>query len=198
MVLAAEWNDSGANLSTALQYAHDCHFVLGSGLSDTALANVLVHETCRATDEGFVHFDLATRPSHFHQGTRLHRQTDAVEHEPCGLLSDAQSAVDFVAANSVLAIGNHPNCDKPFVQLDRTILENGTDLDRKLAVVVDGLALPLSLILEEHNVIPATGRADYDIVRPAQLRQEFEAIVLIGEVQDGLLQGLGGFHSVSH
>ena len=47
----------------------------------------LVHEPCASADEGLVHFDLA---GHFLEGAGLHRKSNTVEHEPCGLLCDAQ------------------------------------------------------------------------------------------------------------
>ena len=73
-------------------------------------------------------------PPSLSEGDALHGKPDAVQHEPCGLLSDSQSAADFVGADSVLAVGKHPSSSKPLVQGDRAILENGSDLDRELAL----------------------------------------------------------------
>jgi len=40
-----------------------------------------------------------------------------MQNEPCRLLSDAHSAVNFIRANTVPATGKHPESYKPLVQL---------------------------------------------------------------------------------
>jgi hypothetical protein len=49
---------------------------------DSQLALALVHVPGLAADEGFVGFNLALE---LLETPGLHRQADAVEHEPCGL-----------------------------------------------------------------------------------------------------------------
>jgi len=58
---------------------------------------------------------------------------------------------------------------------------------------MDALALPLALILEEHNVIATAGRANHGAIGPAQTDHEVEAVIGVREVEDGLLEGFGFF-----
>src|SRR5581483_3488850 len=51
------------------------------------LAAALVHVLGESADVGFVRL---RRPRHLLKGAGPHRQPDAVEHEPCGLLRDAE------------------------------------------------------------------------------------------------------------
>jgi hypothetical protein len=193
-VLPAIAHDLRVNFSTTFKNAHDGGFVLGASLSDSALALVGVHEASSATNKGFVYFHFAVRSTELDERASLHRQADAVEHEPRGLLSDAKGAANFVGANTVLAVGNHPNRHQPLVERQSGVLKDGPDFDGELALGVDTLTLPLTLILEEHHILAATGRADHNPVRPAQLDHEVEAIVRVSEVDDCLLEGLGLVH----
>ena len=186
----------GANFSPTFQNAHDGGFIFGASLSNPATVFVGVHEAGRAANESFVYFDFAAGTAEFQERAVLHSESDAMEHEPCGLLSDAESAAHFIRANAVLAIRNHPNGDKPLVQTNRRILKDGPDLDRELPMMVDGLALPLVLILEEDHVFPATSGAGYNAIRPAQLDHEVEAVVRVGEVNHSLLESLWSFHDL--
>ena len=193
-VLFAIAHDSGANLATALKDAHDGGFILGASLSNPATVFVGVHESGRATDESFIYFDFAIRPTEFEERTALHRKTDAMKHEPSGFLSDAKSAAHFVRTDSILAVGNHPNSDEPLVKRECRIFKDSPDLDRELPFGMDALALPLALIYEEYGVLALAGRADHNAIRPAQLDHKLEAVVRVGEVDDGLLKGFGLFH----
>lgn len=197
MMLAASGNHHCANFAAAFKDAHDGSLVLYAALGNHALVFVGVHEAARAADEGFVYFYLGAASSKFRGRVALHRKADSVEHEPCGLLSDAKSAGHFVGTDTVLAVSNHPNSDEPLVQRKRGILKDSPDLHGELPLSMDALALPLALILEEHSVLTATGRASHLAVRPAQLNHELEAVVRVREVNDGLLEGLWFAH-VSH
>ena len=158
-----------------------------------------VHESGRTTNESLVYFDFAVRSTEFQERAILHCKTDAVKHEPSRLLSDAKSTAHFIGTDSVLAVRNHPNSNKPLVQANRRILEDSPDLDRKLPMMMDGLALPLALILQEHNIITLTSGAGNDAIGPAELDHELQAIVGVGEVDDGLLKSLWfGAHGVPH
>ncbi len=109
--------------------------------------------------------------------------------EPCGFLSDADSAGHFVGTDSVLAVPNHPNSSKPFVEADWRILENGSNLSGELPLAVDALALPLALIGQESRIAAATGGAN-NAIGPPQLNYVVEAILGIGEEYDCLLKCL--------
>ncbi len=57
--------------------------------------DALVHVARLAADERFVDFDFAAQLA---AGLALHRQANAVKHEPRGLLGDPSGAVNFVAS----------------------------------------------------------------------------------------------------
>jgi len=190
-------DNRAANFSAAFQNSYDGHFVFCSSLSNPALALIGVHEAGGAADESFVHFDLAPAPTKFQNRTVLHRESDALKHEPCGLLSDAKSAAYFVRTDSVLAVGKHPHSDKPLVQWQSRVLENGANLDGELFAGVLTLAFPHPASRNESHIVSATSGA-LDAIGPAPRNHECKAVVGIAEMQDGLLECSGLFHGVPH
>ena len=65
-------------------------------------ARFYVHVAGLAADESFVGFDSpATLPPSFIKD-RLHGVPNAVKHEPCSFLSDAERPRDLAGANAVL------------------------------------------------------------------------------------------------
>ncbi len=188
----------GANLTATFQNPHNSGFVFGASLGDAALVFIGVHESGRATDESFVHFDRGTIPAKFKKRTILHCETDAVEHKPCGLLSDAKSTAYFVRTDSVLAVGNHPNSDEPFVEWERGILKDGSNLGAELFASVFPFALPHPASSDESHIVAATSGA-LDAVGPAPRNHELEAVVRVREVDNCLLESLWfGAHGVPH
>src|ERR1700688_1702958 len=123
-----------ANATTALQHSHDDDLVM-SGLSlsgDTASFYALVHIPRFSADEGFICLDFATefRAKRF----VLHCKANPMKHDPCRLLSDFNVARNLVAADSVLAVSDHPSCDHPLIQRNRGIFHDGSNLDGELAL----------------------------------------------------------------
>src|SRR5947199_10251090 len=55
-----------------------------------------------------------------------------MQHEPSGFLSHTESAMQFVAADSVFAAHHEPHCRKPLFKRNRGILKHGADLEREL------------------------------------------------------------------
>ena len=196
-VLFAIADNRAANFSATFENADDCHFVFCSSLSNPTLTLIGVHEAGGTADESFVYFDLAPVPTEFQNRTVLHRKSDAMEHEPCGLLSDAKSAAYFVRTDSVFAICNHPHSDKPLVEGKRRILKDGSNFDGELFASMLTLAFPHAASRDKANVNPATSRA-LDAIGPASRNHEFEAVVGISEVDDGLLECSWLFHGVPH
>ena len=125
----------------------------------------------------------------------LHRKAESVEHEPRGLLSDAKVSCNLVGTDSVLAVNQHPHCDKPLVQSDWRILKDSPDLDRELVFCMASLALPPVLVGEEHHVLAPTS-GTLDAIRPAQLNHVSEAVPRLGVEDHGLLECLWSFHGV--
>lgn len=194
-VLLAIANYSGADLSATLQHSHDSGFVFGASFSNPALVFVGVHESGSTANESFVYFDFAPRPTHFKKGTILHGETNPMEHEPCGLLSDAKSAANLVRANTVFAVRNHPNSDEPLVERERGILKNSSHFAGELLASVFPFAFPHPASRDESNIIAATSGA-FDAIRPTARHDEVEAVVRVGEVNDGLLECSWLFHGV--
>src|SRR5207248_11488029 len=126
--------DGGADAArlsvlAALQNAEHWSLVHAASAANDPVAFGPVHELGLAADEGFVRLDGA---AHLRPGPSLHGEPDAVEHEPAGFLGDAECARQFVRADAVLAVGEHPERGQPLVQPDRAILEDRAELDREL------------------------------------------------------------------
>ena len=155
-----------------------------------------MHEAGKSTDHGFVGFDWAVT-AEFLEAPALHGFADAVQHEPCGLLSHVQIAGDFVATHSVLAIDYQPHGDQPLVEAEWAILEDRTDLDRELATVMGLAAFPQAARGQETHFLSAANRAR-NAVGPAEFSQQAERAVRIGEVADRFHQGLGPCDSFVH
>src|SRR5690606_33750702 len=91
-------------VAVALEQTHNGHLSSHrTALSDThCLAAAVVHVAGLTADERLVQLDFAAEfPA---AAVVLHGKADALEHEPCGLLCDADSTGDLVAADAVLAI----------------------------------------------------------------------------------------------
>jgi hypothetical protein len=194
VMLAASGNHHCANFSATFHDAEHGSLILHAAFGNHALVLVGVHESGSTTDEGFVYFYLRTTATEFRTGIALHRKADSVEHEPCGLLSDAKSAGHFVRTHAILAVGNHPHCDKPLIERQCRIFKDGSNLHRKLTMSMDALALPFPLILKEYCIFTATCRASHFAIRPAHFDHEGKAIIGICEVNDGLLKCLWLVH----
>jgi hypothetical protein len=193
--LASGRNDFGPDFTTALQCSPHGLLSLWASAADFPLPVGQVHVDCLAANVGFVRLDFASIAAKFAERFVLHGEPDAVHHEPCGLLSDADSAGDLVGTDAILAIGNHPNGSKPLVEADWRILENGSNLGGELPLGVDALALPFALIGKESRIGAATGGAN-DAVGPSQLDHIVKTVLRVGEEKDCLLECLWLGHVV--
>src|SRR6266566_201001 len=166
----------------ALQETEDGSFVHAASPANDAVALGPVHELGLAADEGFVRLDCAF---HLRPGPGLHGEPNTMEHEPTGFLRDAERPRQLVGADTVLAVGEHPERGQPLVEPDGAILKDRAKLDRELPPTVT--ALPDAAGLEEARVsrfARGTGRA----LRPAQRGQKGQAGVGVREVADRLSQ----------
>jgi len=195
--LSAIGNDGCANLTTTLKHSHDWSLILTASLGNAATAFISVHESGSATDEGLVYFDLFAASTDLSQILFVHRKPDSVEHEPCGLLGDAQSACNFVGTDSVLAVGQHPHCDKPLVEGNRGIFHDGADLHGELALRMFLFAFPHASSGDKAHVSASTSRAG-NAIGPTPLNHEGDAVVRVGKVLDGLLECFWLAHGVPH
>src|SRR5258708_11211242 len=128
-----------ADFATALQDSHNGSLVLGSGFGDADPALVFMHEASRSADEGFIYLDFTAYHS---ERFILQGEPDAMQHEPCGLLSDLESAAHFIGTHSIFAVGAHPSCRQPLVDADGGILKDGAHLDGELPLGMVSGALP--------------------------------------------------------
>ena len=115
------------------------------------------------------------------------RVPDAVKHEPRGLLSDLQRPCDFVGTNSVVAGRKHPHRGEPFVEADRRILEDRTDLDRELLPAFE--AGPHPARFEKRQALGLASRA-FRAFGPFRVGNSFEAHHRVGEVPDSPHQAI--------
>src|SRR5450631_3925351 len=113
--LLAIWYDFGLDVATALQCSnHD-------GFPPIVLANLhaksagLVHVSRLAADESLIHLDFTTGTAKLASVLPLHRQPDALKHEPRRLLGNPESAVHLPRTDAILAVRNHPHRGKPLV-----------------------------------------------------------------------------------
>ena len=124
----------------------------------------------------------------------LHRQPNALEHEPRGLLRDAEAPRNLMAADAVLGVGDDPDARQSLIQTKRRVLKDGAGLERELPLGVAGLALPtVPRRIEIDRLTPALGAAD--AVRPAARNQVVAAVYRVGEVLNGVQQRLGHTHN---
>jgi len=141
-----------------------------------------------AADESLVRFDA---PAQSGQRPVLHRQPDTVQHEPAGFLRHAERPRDFVGADAVLIVDEHPDGREPLVQTDGRIFEDSPDLDRELLPGVLCVALPSAIRRQERDVLAPAGRAGDTTVRPSERRQEAQAHVGVSEEPDRLYESRG-------
>jgi hypothetical protein len=123
----------------ALPRCRRCATVSAEPISDAALG---VHVLSASADVGFVNLHLILRgTADLLEGLGLHGLTDAVEHVPCRLLSDADGAGHFVRANAILAVRQHPNrlcdCQHRF-HFKESELNSGYAEGDDIFLVVDG------------------------------------------------------------
>ena len=188
-------HDLGANLALlAVKHPHDYSFpVVSTALLVTQTA-LFVHVDGLAAYPGLVNLYRATFGSaNLENGAVLYGFADTVHHKPCASLSNANGSGQFIAANPVLAVCQHPSSNQPLVDADGGILPDGSDLDGELFARMLALALPHAASQDEAHVFASAGWT-LDAVRPAQIDHVIKAVVGVSEVQDGLLQSLWRFH----
>ena len=186
-------DDSSADLrrrvvSPALEQA------VNDGLADAAapknplLALSLVHVRGRAADERLVTLDSA---SHLAERFRFHRQADAHEHKPSGLLRDSQGAGNLARTDTVFGVGDAPHGDEPRRERERRILKDRSDLRGELLSTLLVLALEHRPGSDDANLVLAAFGAGGFAIRPFQLDRVAKADAKIAEVADGIQQGFG-------
>ena len=149
-------------------------------------AFISVHVAGFPADEGLTCFDGAR---HFVDAPGMHRVTDAVKHEPRRCLSDFQIAGDFVGTDTVFALGDEPHCTEPFIEPNRGIFEDGSDLNRELFLAVQ--ALPHHAGLEERKPLRLASWAGWTRCTPLSSRYQTETYFGVGKGADRFHQTTG-------
>ena len=117
-----------------------------------------VHVARLAADESFVGFNVARE---FIGVAIPSASANPVIHEPCGFLRHADSAVNLVGTDAVLAVHNLPHGEQPLVQAERGIFEDRSGLGSELPPIVFLAALPAVVLrLEDYAIASATRAGD--------------------------------------
>ncbi len=184
-------NNLGADFSTTLNESQYWGFVFSASARDFLFPLVFVHVASKATDESLINFDFTAK----HPTVLiLQGKPDTVHHEPSGFLSYAKATTDFITADAVLVVGDHPHCGEPLVEADRGILKDSANLDGELPLGVVAGALPHTAARIEFDALGAAVGADHHAIRPALGNHLPQAIVGVGIEEDCFLKGLGFAH----
>src|SRR5271166_5902865 len=152
----------------------------------------LVHVDSLSTNKGFVSFNCSARTTEFEHRFVFHGFTNPVQHEPCRLLTDAESLPQLVAADSVLAVADHPKRSHPLVKADGRIFHHRVDLDRELLFAL--ITKPDAPSLDKRVLgLAATWTGDI-ATGPAQPYRILESTVRIREVNNRFLECFWVFH----
>ena len=189
--LAASIDYFGSDLSAALQDGSNNRFTSGAASGNLPLTIRFVHVPRLAADESLVYFYFAAKlPA---EAFILHRQSDSMQHEPGGFLSDAKRPVKFPRRDTVAIAGNHPHGGKPLFQAKRRVFEDGPKLDRELSLWMASLALEHPARLDEADILRSACGADYT-VRPTTVLEVVQAVVGVGKVLNSFEKSAGLVH----
>ena len=183
------WYDLSANLAKiAVKYSMHNGLVLERAKPISLQATALVHVLSDTADKSFVSFQFVPFAADlgFSKLLALHDFADALQHKPCSRLRDLDRARQFVTADSVLAVGQHPKRNHPLVEGDGRIFHDRLDLYRKLLLA--GVAEPDAPSLDKRVLCRSTARTNNVTVRPAQLDRIGKTAVGIGKVHNRFLQ----------
>jgi hypothetical protein len=194
--LATICQNLSANFAATLQNSKYNRFIVRATLYDFSPVDIAVHVPSLTTDESFINFHLCSTTAKFDQRIGLHCEPDAMHHKPRGLLSDSESAVDFVGTDSVLAVRNHPNGNHPLVHANGGILEDGSDLDRELFLAA--LAEPKPSRGNEGMFLGVASRTRNGALRPAKRDGIVKRPLWVRKVHDCLLQRFRKFQVWGH
>jgi|HubBroStandDraft_1064217.scaffolds.fasta_scaffold22605_3 hypothetical protein len=185
---------SGDNITATLDHPKYNFFILAARAGNLLGPFVFMHVPRLAADKSLVYFDF---PAQLVEGAILHGKADAVEHEPCGFLSDAQTTVDFVGTYSVLAVDDKPRGREPLFQGKRGILKDSPGFERERRLRVPDVALPHAGLGAPSYTLGAAFGAGNLPVGPAQFHHELTAVLKVGEVQNRVSEGCFAVHDSS-
>lgn len=112
-----------------------------------------------------------------------------MRHEPRAFLSNAKRAMNFIRRNPVLCSRDEPYRDNPLVQWNWAFLEDRSDLNRELLSTI--FTVPAAILRKVVGRFRLVAIRAHRSIRPAEHRNELDAIVFVGEIQDRLLKCSG-------
>lgn len=192
-LLAAIRNGESADLPATFNHSKCDGLILAASAGNDLLTTCAVHVPRFATNERFINFHFA---SQLRSSLVLHGFANPMEHEPCGLLSQAEVSRDLVTADAILAVRHEPHGREPLTQWNRRLIEYSADFDRKLFPAFRRAALPNPTSLEEHGFLGCAVRTLHAI-GPAFARKIVQSVVRIVEVNNRFGQCFGAFHEPS-
>src|SRR6266513_3146714 len=113
-----------------------------------------------------------------------------MQHEPSGLLRNANRTSQLVRTDSVLSVCNQPKSAQPLVQTDRRIFKNRSDLYGKLLLFVLRFALPNLARGQKENFRRTAAGASDNAIRPTNRLQKTKRIIVIGEILNRVVKRL--------
>jgi hypothetical protein len=193
-------NDSTANLSKiTVKHSEHGGFVdesesLSLPMSATCIQfSTAVHLVGIRADESLIAFNGATTTAQLEITVALHCQPDSMQHEPCGILPDAECLPEFVATDAILAIAEHPERNHPLVQANRRIFHDGADFDGELLFAL--IAEPNPASLDERVLGLPASWTGYVATGPAILDSRFKSPLRIAELDNRFLECFRGSHA---
>jgi hypothetical protein len=145
----------GADAALALDQGDDCFLRCGSPIG--AVSGSTADESLISLDK----LSFAAKRPGIVRPQIGHRLADTVRQEPCGLQSDAEDAVQLVAAHALLAGTEQVHRLQPDMQLHMAGLEHGADLHSK------GLPAGVALVDADPGAVALQGSTfiDHSAVR---------------------------------
>ena len=164
---------------------------LDGSLSYTGIANlraaIFVHVTGLSADVGLICF---TNPVHLATPKPvLHREPDAVKHEPSCFLSNAERPRQFARANAVLCVHDQPSSRQPLVQAQRRIFKDRSDLHAELLFA--SATIPDAAGKHQIADLSRTATGARNTLGPTHLSQKIVTSFRVGKVADCAGQRLG-------
>ncbi len=104
--LFAVHHDTRSHLPAPLKNTHDDNLIVAARSVNLSLPVMLVHEPRLAADESFVNLNMARKLAAVRA---LQSEPESLQHEPRGLLRDADGAVHFIRANAILTVNEECN-----------------------------------------------------------------------------------------
>jgi hypothetical protein len=186
--LATVLNHGRSYFAAALEHSHY------DGLLERVILPLrCMHVPSLAADHSFIDFNFSRELAPV---LSLMGEPDAMQHEPSGLLTHSESAANLPRRDTVLGIRDEPHCRKPFIQAERAILKNRSNLDGELAFRVVRATLPAEMLFEKTYADAPAGRAFHNAVRPSLGGKKLQTVFRTCKINDCFLKSrwYKGFH----